>query len=299
MNKYFFLKIILLSFLVLVGQSCKEKMVHTPFGVIPSKCHVQHPPGTTLKVVNNTVHATHSDGTIVIHESSPDCLKHVKSLRKAPHAPGAESIISNGWFNYASWYTPSSQNVGEFTATYTLPNFPSNPGSQNIYYFIGVQDNNQSNPLTILQPVIGYNQIGGTGWTLSSWNCCPNGQVHQGNVVSGMGPGETILASIKQTSQSPSTYTITGTWQGQNANLTVEVGQEFFNWPNVTLEAYNINSCNQFMNGPFTFSALSLKDTNGNPLNPTWALSPPGGKTACNGQLTVSGSTITIQENIP
>ena len=147
--------------------------------------------------------------------------------------------------------------------------------------------------------MIGYNQIGGKGWTLSSWNCCPSGQVNQGNVVTGMGPGDIITASVAQTSQSPPTYAITGVSGGQTASLNVVTGGEVLNWPNVTLEAYNVMACNQFMNGPFTFSQCTMSGVNGQPMTPRWVISPPPSPAACDTKLNVNGSTITIQQNIP
>lgn len=292
---------VVIGFLVLAlpgPARAADDLVRTPFGLVHKDCLVQHSAGTTLKTIENGVRATAADGTVVDHITSDKCRQFMKSF--VPRHPGdfsQSNPISNGWFNYTGWYPPRP--IGEFTGTYTMPGLPSSPGYQNVYYFIGTQDN-ASTPLTILQPVIGYNQIGGSGWTLSSWNCCPSGQVHQGNVVSGMGPGDTISGSIKQISSSPSTYKIVGTWNGQDADLSVEVGQEVFNWADVTLEAYNVYDCDQFMNGPFVFSDLVVKDTSGNVMAPDWTLYPsPDGTTACNGKIAVSGSTVSIQENIP
>ena len=166
-----------------------------------------------------------------------------------------------------------------------------------MFYFIGVEDRSQSSPLTILQPVLTYNS---QGWSLSSWNCCPSGQRHQSNTLTGIQPGDTIVATIEKLSGTSDTtrYTITGEWKGQKASLTVDTGAEAFNWADVTLEVYSIDACDEFAVGPMTFSNLTIVGIDGSIMTPDWELSPGGGATECNGQLTVDGSTITIQENI-
>ncbi|MGD9658060.1 MAG: hypothetical protein AB7U61_10565 [Methylocystis sp.] len=273
----------------------QDEYVNTPFGMVPKECYRQHPAGTTLQEIPNGVRANHADGTTQDYISTEKCIAFGKAFKafkgSSERSAATPAPIAHGWFNYASWTSP--QGVGKFTAAYKLPRLPANPGPQYVYYFIGAQSE-----AGILQPVIGYNQIGGAGWTLSSWYCCPKGTVNQGNVVSGMGPEDVIQASIVQTSQSPSTYSITGVWRGNAAGLNVVVGSEVFNWPNVTLEAYGVYSCDQLMTGPFTFSKLAMTGVDGNPMKPDWALSPPPkGFTACDGKLSVNGGMVTIEEN--
>lgn len=279
-----------------VGDRGTSDEVLTPFGYVPRECLFQHPAGTTLRRTDGGVRAIHADGTTKDYKSSARCLAFGKTYARRPTKAGDTTPIPSGWLSYAEW--DWSNFIGKFTATYTIPNLPASPGLQNIYYFIGLQDYTMS-PFTILQPVIGYNQNGGNGWTLSSWNCCPSGQVHQGNVVTGMGPGDSIDAAITQTSPESRTYSVTGNWKGKVASLNLELPTEAFNDAVVTLEIYHVNSCSQLMRGPFTFSNLALFDTMNSPVTPTWWLTPPGGGTVCNGKLTLDGSTIAIQQNLP
>ena len=298
--------ILTLSFLVacLGGASpslAQDEYVSTPFGPVPKECVFQHPAETTLQRIEGGVRAVQADGTVKEYKATEKCLAFGKaykgrSIKGGPRTPGQSTPIPSKWVNFAEWTWTNF--IGKFTATYTIPQLPANPGSQNIYYFIGLQDYSMS-PFTILQPVIGYNQNGGDGWTLSSWNCCPSGQVHQGNVVKGMGPGDTIEAAIVQTSQGPRTYAITGNWQGNVASLNLVLPTEAFNDADVVLEIYNVSSCDQFMTGPFIFSNIALFDTTPAPVTPNWYLTPTNGRTVCNGKLTISGTTITIQENLP
>ena len=108
-----------------------------------------------------------------------------------------------------------------------------------------------------------------------------------------MQPGDEITTSM---TKSGNTWTVTGSWNGQETTLSVNTGTEFFNWPNATLEVYNIDNCNQFAAGPMTISAMEMLDTNGGPIDMTWQVS--GNGVACNTTLNVENpQTITIQED--
>ena len=260
--------------------------VPTPFGVVPQACVHQHPQGTQLENTEDGVKATHPDSTTTDHPAQPEC-------------EAQDSInISQEWFNYAGWVPP--QLVAKFTGTYVVPETPTNTSNQTLFYFIGIEDRSQSSPLTILQPVLAYNYPRHPGWSLSSWNCCPHGQRHQSHFLTGIQPGDTIVATIEKLSGTSDTtpYTITGEWKGQQTSLTVDTGAEAFNWADVTLEVIKIDACDEFAVGPMTFSNLTIVGMDGSIMTPHWELSPGGGATRCNGQLTVDGSTITIQENI-
>ena len=261
-----------------------DKIVNTPFGKFPAEHVHEHPTGSTVHhdETQEIVRVTLPDGSTKHYEPNPDFI---------PPEPQPPITINDGWFNYTGWYPP--QNVGKFTATYIVPNTPTNIGNQILYYFIGVQDNSSS-PLTILQPVLAF-QGWATGWNLASWNCCPQGQVHHTNFITGLQPGDTVTASIEKTG--PQEYTIDGTWQGQTASLRINTGAELFNWADVTLEVYNISSCDQFAVGPMKFLDLSLTGVDGTPLVPSWTLYPSGGATSCDGGLTITGNMIVIEQN--
>lgn len=270
----------------------QEQLVDTPFGKVPRECHLTHPSGTTLSKIPGGVRALHPDGTTKDHVSPAKCRtfdRHLKERRAKAGSPP----IANGWFNYAGWLAP--QSIGQFTASYTLPQLPADPGPQVIYYYIGVEDLAASE---ILQPVLSYAQGASGGYSLFAVSCCVEGLSNQSLPVTGMGPGDTVTVSILQSNPSPATYSISGSWQGQGTAVNVVVGSGTYNWPDVALEVYNISQCSQFLTGPFTFSQLYLADVNHNTLTPNWGVTPSGGATACNGMLTVDGQTITIQQNL-
>jgi hypothetical protein len=279
---------------VVAPAMAQDAYVDTPFGKVPKECYWQHPSGTTLSRIANGVRARHADGTTRDYVSSERCLAFGRSFKpRQPDTAVPAAYPNNHWFNFAAWLSP--QNVGRFTATYSLPGFPASPGPQILFYFIGLEDID-SVPVAILQPVLRYAD---GAYSLSSWNCCPSGQSHQGNIVTGMKPGDMISTSITRISQSPSIYSINGVWAGKTADLTVQVDDsEAFIWPNVTLEIFHMTTCSQFPTGPFVFGQLYLADVNDQPLTPTWRLEPSGGTTPC-GRLGVNGPTITIEQNPP
>ncbi|MBY0320220.1 MAG: hypothetical protein K2X72_15965 [Reyranella sp.] len=275
---------------IAVPAMAQDEYVDTPFGKVPKECYRQHPAGTTLSQITNGVRARHADGTTRDYVSSEKCLAFGRTFKPNRLKSAMAPPVSEHWFDLAGWQAP--QQVGQFTATYTLPGLPASQGAQKLDYYIGLQDTD-SLPAAILQPVLEY--LNGV-YSLSSWNCCPSGQVNQGNIVTGMQPGDTISASIMQTQQSPPTYAINGVWKGQTADLTVDVGSENFVLTFVGLETYYVAACDQFLIGQFVFSPLYMANVNNQELIPTWGVNPANG-TSCNNQVTVNGPGITIELN--
>jgi len=84
----------------------------------------------------------------------------------------AQKKIEDGWQLYAGYTL--SDSLGELLAMWNVPDDPLLDQQQTLYFFPGVQ---QNPTVSILQPVLGWNQLGQKGWTLSSWNCCEAGTV--------------------------------------------------------------------------------------------------------------------------
>ena len=278
----------------------------TPFGEFPAECVIEHPSGTTLeKAEKNTVRAILPDGSAKLHKANPTCetalrenFNHIMSIIKKQEKGvqiGSDTLpISWSWFNFASW--SSSQDLKKFTATYTIPNNPEEIStSEVLYYFIGVIDTS-GNPLTILQPVLGFQgNNGASGWSIASWNCCSANQIHKSETISNLQPGDTIYGKIEKTDSNH--YTITTTWKDRPTILTTYTGTNHYTWNNVALEVHNIDKCSNFAKGPIVFSKLYLQGINDAQMIPNWILLPPNGTTECNGALTIDTNTITIEQN--
>lgn len=269
------------------------EMISTPFGLF-HKDHIhQHEGGATITKNEDGTH------TITNADGSTKTIQPTEQAESCDVCPSEGLPIGHKWLNFAAFYVPDGIEVGTFNANYIVPPTPTNTNEAAIlYYFTGIQDN-KSKPLTILQPVLAWNgnwnshsSKGKGTWSLSNWNCCPSGQTVQGNVITGMQPGDTIYTSMVKTGTN---YTITGRWKDEVATLSVNTGEEFFDWPNVVLEVYNISECDQFSPGTMTFFDLELLDTNGNPIDMNWEVHRTN--PSCNSELTVEPTSITIKKN--
>lgn len=59
-----------------------------------------------------------------------------------------------------------------------------------------------------------------------------------------------------------------------------------FNWADVTLEIYAIDSCTEFAKGPMLFDNVKLWDVNMSPIKPKWLLTSPN--KPCKGKITLN-----------
>jgi hypothetical protein len=180
---------------------------------------------------------------------------------------------------FASITTNSS--YGGLTSTWTVPLGPTSNDGQVLYFFPGLEDFNTSE--TILQPVLGWYMwaSGLSGWSIASWNCCPQGTNWFSSPVA-VKPGDTILGTVTSTCSagtlSCSTWNITteDMSSGESTTLanTPSEGQTF-NWAFAgVLEVYNIYQCSDYPpNNSLTFSSLALYDDNFDLIsNPSWSM---------------------------
>ena len=63
---------------------------------------------------------------------------------------------------------------------------------------------------------------------------------------------------------------------GKETSLSMTRDNRTFNWADVTLEAYNVQSCDQFAAGPMVFDDLKLWDTKLRPIEPQQEPTPAG-----------------------
>ena len=272
-------------------QSTQSETEVTPFGRFLSHLVHSHPAGSVVKKNDDgTGTVTYPDGTVKQIAASDT------TSVKRPSAAGLP--IKHSWINFASFYTsPRTLEVASFKGNMVVPENPKNTEGQILYYFTGIQDND-SEPVTILQPVLGFNGNGGhKGWSLASWNCCVSSQPQKSNVITGIQPGDTIYTEISvSVKDGKSIYTVEGTWKDQVASLSFDSGDEVFNWPNVTLEVYDIDECSQFATGPMTFFDLELLTLQGDTIPTIWEVNGQGA--ACGTELTVQPDrVITIEQS--
>jgi len=127
---------------------------------------------------------------------------------------------------------------------------------------------------------------------LRTWACCPSNITVSSPPLFGLKAGLQLQGSISR--ESDSTWKIDSVFNGQHTTLNAQVGDYIYNWADVTLEVYYVNTCNQFAKGAAAFNDLTITDNQGQVLTPQWQ--NDSGSTICGGSITPSGSNgYTIQ----
>ena len=82
------------------------------------------------------------------------------------------------------------------------------------------------------------------------------------------------------------TFTVIGTSRASGKSTSLQCPRQGrnFNWADVTLEVYGIQSCPMFSPGEMAFERPTLWDTSYRPLTPQWTLSP---RSPCGGSIIV------------
>jgi len=287
-----------LLFLVFSVFCVAEEMVITPYGIRRASCILEVPHDavvTPVKDSSNRLLVSHPTNTF-IHTVPAHCGDDIDSIRqRSRRAVPTEPQAINGWLDNAGWYPPGSQNqLNSFTSTYVVPGNPSVMSSQVLFYFIGMQDNDAPKAVNIIQPVLTWGN-GNQRWYMESWACCPSNITVHSPALFGLVPGSKVGATIERLSDS--IWRIDSEFNGQHTTLNAQVGDYNYNWADVTLEVYNVdpNQCGMFGPGPAYFNDLTLKDKQGQTLNPGWGMT---GGTACGGKIVRENSnTIYIQHS--
>jgi hypothetical protein len=278
-------------------------LVPTPFGWRPRQCVHRWPSGTAIRDVvgENRTHIILPNGEEVSLPRLPECMK----FDYIGPDGLSHSRIQDGWLDNAGYYTNRLGDTTEFAykfdGDYTVPTTPSMTGGL-LYYFLGMENKGGSLGLTILQPVLTYYG----GWTMASWNCCPNGQSHESTPISGFGPGNKVYGNMFESGPE-----LTGTWsvesqycpttgKCQTTYLNVsDAGREFV-WIDATLETYYVVNCNQLSSGLMSYNNMKLTTQNSKSQYQVrtiaWDNYTP--TSACNGVTkVVSSASVTIKHN--
>ncbi|RDS82829.1 hypothetical protein DWU98_06690 [Dyella monticola] len=203
----------------------------------------------------------------------------------------------NGWVEDANY--ESSVNIGKIVATWTVPSTPTNQSGQTDYFFPGLEQND-SNPESILQPVLGYDAFSGTVWTLSSWNCCVSGTTYYSGPIN-VNVGDTILGTTQcKAANSCSTWTITSkdVTSGKSTTLSTDpYGNLLWVFGGV-MEVYGVSSCNQLpASSPLKYSSIGVYNTSFSQIsNPPWGADYPVGATSpqCSYNVSTTSSSVTL-----
>lgn len=255
--------------------------VQTPIGYRLAHCVHEVPSGSTIEQLAGGVAVFHPNGTKTFKPELRECMEDVQRLRiergMRRHVNLAQAIratqqatqaslrggnLTAGaasppqpefgpsvWLDNAAWYLPLNTQLRHYSAEYHLPTSPKHEISKAwLYYFIGLQDMDAGDLVTILQPVLAYNnkQVQRwrlvctrahararlylpviltlvppppppPQWSMRSWHCCPSGYTHMGENIEGITASDIIDGTI---SSNPSSWTVVSTVSGRTSSLT-------------------------------------------------------------------------------
>jgi len=272
--------------------------VITPHGLRLPQCVIEVPHNSTVSPApNGQLSIKIGEGAAMIEkfmDVPEECHKDVENVRqKLLSKRGLASVGKslnltfplNGWLDNAGWYPPSGENhLEKFSSTYVVPSGnPRTRGSQVLFYFIGMQDND-SNLVNIVQPVLTWGN-GMQSWYVKSWICCPSNITVSSPPITGLNTNSQMNGVVERINAN--TWRVDSEFNGQHTTLNGQVGPMNYNWADVTLEVYSITACPDFASGSWQANNLNLVDQQGQKLNPGWTYT---GATACGGNIRATGA---------
>jgi hypothetical protein len=263
--------------LVLVHPSLSPSNVPGTYAAVPAgffdpSCIAHVHPGESV-LADGTIRS--ADGTI---RSVPACTTPSfgpsgSSLEQTSASFAATPSAINGWVE--SYDTMSGGNLRARSATWIVPEPPSQPTSDEIVYFFNGLENGVDAPPSILQPVLGFSS---GQWTATSWNCCKEGTTYHANPIQ-VNPGDLIVGTMTG-AQCNTTTGICDTWQieahdqntGESSVLDTSSWGVPLNWAfAAVLEAYGVASCPQLpASGDLVFGQQAYSTVSGAAATEDW-----------------------------
>lgn len=177
------------------------------------------------------------DEVVSVGCDADNCTYEVIKMNK----PSASPVPSTyqGWVEDAIYWNWGGTQT--YFGAWHVPNAPPNQSAQTAFYFIDLENTFAS---YILQPVLGWNWRDGNQWEIASvagggsnYNYGPFRLVNIGDSITG-----TVSHDIVAGVWNIDTYDITTS----SDSLLISPVSDSFIRNHVTLEAYNLNTCNQF-----------------------------------------------------
>lgn len=162
-----------------------------------------------------------------------------------PRHASASQIVPylTGWIAYTYWQNPTTTTpVTSFSTSWTVPDVPSDEGSQTIFLFNGIQDGTTSTSY-IIQPVLQWGSSaagGGKYWAVTNWYVTSS-DAYYGSLAD-VSAGATLTGVITQTAVSGSNYSYSSVFTGEPSSTSLSVSnvpQGY--WLAETLESYGVS----------------------------------------------------------
>jgi hypothetical protein len=220
-----------------------------------------------------------------------------------PHqAVSPDSIAdaeTDGWKS-SEWFqtTPLSY----VSATWTVPAPPrTQSDAQTLYYFPGLEPPSYDD---IVQPVLAWDGFSDNAWTMTSWNCCENGNVWHSTPIS-VSPGDAVwgdaAGSDCGSDGTCSSWTIVSgdTTTDQTTTLAATTTETFTAAQGGVLETYGVAACSDLTTS-VKFDHVEVKGVNGKLVTATWSPDIAAASPSCDYGAVASvhgdASTVTIRD---
>jgi len=226
--------------------------VVTPFGYFHPSCVNHLAEGDVvredLKVIERKNGTTKPLACAYPHFEA-DGTKLVGDLKPVGDGKSQPPYIGHAWIEYASIH--QTNDYEEVYSQWTVPPTPASNDGQTLYFFNGLEDINDV--VSIIQPVLGWNGNGLSGWSIASWNCCPSGTTDEAPPV-GVSPGDNIEGYSFSTCSAgtktcPTWVVVALDDQNENFSQLVDTPNEgqTFNWAfGGVMEVYAITQCSDY-----------------------------------------------------
>ncbi len=276
--------------------------VLTPFGYFHPSCVNHLAEGEVVREDRKVIER--KDGsTQVLACAYPhfegDGTKVAGELKPVGDGQSRPPFIGHSWIEYASIHDASDYDL--VYSTWTVPPSPASNDGQTLYFFNGLEDINDV--VSIIQPVLGWNGNGLSGWSIASWNCCPSGTTNEATPMS-VNSGDQIegynFANCSAGAKTCSSWDVVAL-DDQNGSFSQLLGTpnegQTFNWAfGGVLEVYNISQCSDYPNseasgigGQIGFHDQLVRNYKNVNITPAWTVSNvSGGQTP---QCNYGGST--------
>jgi hypothetical protein len=282
-----------------------EGYLITPMGYFHSSCVKRLAAGDVLH--SDEMAIQHKDGSF---DAMTSCAyphftakgELVPTERSSDGKPAELPFIGHDWLEAVQVTTTSS--YGEITTEFKVPPAPASSDGQTIFFFPGMQDLNDT--VTIIQPVLGWNNDFANEWSIASWNCCTKGTTYESHAEH-TSSGHVIYGEIKDTCKSGTLSC--GSWDIYTKDLTsgaysdlLKSGSQHqtFNWgfANV-LEVYNVTRCSDFPSGgKLEAYDVTVYNDKFQKIKPDWSLwnvwKQDGDSPVCGYGATTTQTTATI-----
>lgn len=246
------------------AQDVKAALVNSPKGPRPATGIHEVPSGAVVTSDGKITTVTYQDKLLFTEIDERTDTPQTGSLE------GLLTFVNPPQYVEGIEGTPTSQNVGQYSALWTVPTNPryTNPSGGAIYLFNGIQT--VTGRSLLIQPVLEWHAETQNAWSIASWFMYSStGGVHSPRIF-GVSTGHQIQGRM--------TYNVPGVYwnvatidnsNGQGTYLTVSnsmpnSGVEINLW----LESWQ-TGLNRYMPSSTTFNNFIVRDTNNNNIRPS------------------------------